>query len=319
MRDITKYDRFYAHYRSWADGEIDFLLVIGDAGLGKSCAYKEVMRGHQYHCLGGRQTPLHVYITLYDAPDRRIVLDDISSLLSDPHFRDMLKSLCDKDPRVLRWGSMTSKLEDRAQSFVCTSPVLIVMNELPAHDPDVDAILDRCDVIRFRPDKTEVLRRMHQLHPSEGKLIELLSLLPAMPSLRTLDKARKWRASKHLNLMEELLAECQVKPEVAQLVQIMEAFPEREWCQRFIAQTGLCDRTYRRHKEFADQLLACRPSPNGCPNVRPAPPEPLPDTSRATPASVDEVTDGSVSVTDSPSVPDRSQEARWSGSSLKIA
>lgn len=274
MHDIFDYARFYAHYRAWNDGEINLLVVIGDAGVGKSCGYRDVLGSRPYHRLGGRQTPLHVYVTLYDAPDLPVVLDDISSLLRDPNFRDMLKSLCDKDPRVLHWGSTTSKLEGRAPTFVCTSPVLIVMNELPPNDPDVKAILDRCDAIRFRPTKAEVIMRMRQLSfSSDGDLIELLNVLPVMPSLRLLDKARRWRASKHLNLVEKLLAECGAKPEVAQLIQIMETFPEREWCQRFIAQTGMTDRTYRRHKQLAEQLLTCRKSPRACPNVHATPPE----------------------------------------------
>jgi hypothetical protein len=167
----------------------------------------------------------------------------------------------------VRWGTTTSKLEGRATSFVCTAPVLIVMNKLPHRDPDVLAILDRCDAIFFKPTKREVIARMRAIFPENEDLVDLVAELPAMPSLRTLVKARRWQKSRHLNLIEELLAECCVPAAVAQLAQIMEALPEQDWCDQYIAATGLTDRTYRRHKQLARQLVEWGESQNPCPNV----------------------------------------------------
>jgi hypothetical protein len=275
IRKVDKYERFHRHLAAWVDGEMTCLLVLGPPGTGKSFGYRTALGNRPYHVFGGRQSPLHVYINLYDDPYRPVVLDDISSLLRDATFRDMLKGLCDTGPRVVRWGTTTSKLEGRATSFACICPVLIVLNKMPARDPDLEAILDRVDAIRFEPTKAEIIARMHELWPEEGELIDLLTELPAMPSLRTLDKARRWKRSAHLNLIEELLGECGVPPPVAQLAQIMEALPERAWCDEYVAATGLTDRTYRRHKQLALQLVECRASQNGCPNVRTAAPAQL--------------------------------------------
>lgn len=258
IRKIDTYERLHRHFASWVDGEEPGLLVLGPAGTGKSFGYRTALGNRPYHVFGGRQSPLHVYITLHDDPRRPVVLDDISALLRDDQFRDMLKGLCDTGPRVIRWGTTTPKLQGRPTSFTCSCPVLIVLNTMPARDPDLEAILDRVDAIRFEPTKFEIIGRMRQLWPEDEDLIELLAELPAMPSLRTLDKARRWKRSAHLNLIEELLAECGVPEPVARLAQFMRRCPESEWCARYLADTGLTERSYRRHKQVALQLLACR-------------------------------------------------------------
>jgi hypothetical protein len=268
IRKVETYDRLERHVRAWVNREIDALVVFGPPGVGKSCAYKTALGNRPHHLFGGRLTPLQAYLALCDAPHLPVVLDDISALLRDDNFRDMLKSLCETSRRVLRWGTTTAKLDGRPTSFTCTSPVLIVLNKLPSRDPDVEAILDRCDAIRFEPTKAEIIARMRALFPEDWELIDLIAELPALPSLRTLVKARKWAKSQELNVIEELLDECGVSAEVAALVQIMESHPEHEWCDLYVRETGLTDRTYRRHRRFADQIVACRKVRRECPNVR---------------------------------------------------
>ena len=276
IRTVDTYDRFHRHLAAWVAREMLCLLVLGPPGTGKSFGYRSALGNRPYVVFGGRQSPLHVYTTLHDDPDRPVVLDDISSLLRDDLFRDLLKGLMDTGPRVVRWGTTTSKLQGRPTSFACTCPVLIVLNNMPARDPDLEAILDRVDAIQFEPTKAEIIARMYELWPEDEELIELLAELPTMPSLRTLDKARRWKRSAHLNLIEELLAQCGVPEPVVRLAQIMEAFPEGQWLQQYVVATGgLTDRSYRRHKRIAEQLLACRRSTGGCPIVRPAAPLPV--------------------------------------------
>lgn len=268
MRKVTTYDRLHRHVRAWVDGEIDSLLVMGRAGTGKTHAYRNAMGSCSYHLFSARQSPLQLFCDLYDAPDRPVVLDDVSSLLTDNNFVDMLKGLCETGRKVIRRGTTTSKLDGRPRSFVCTSRVLIVLNRIPEQNPDVRAILDRCDAIEFAPTKAEVIARMRQVFPSDGPLIDLIAELSVLPSLRTLIKARTWARSRHLDLLEELFDECGVPPPVSALVNIMRTSPEDQWCRRYLAETGLTDRTYRRHRSIALELLDCRRSGDECPNVR---------------------------------------------------
>lgn len=258
MRKVEKYERLQRIVLAWTKLHILRLALFGPAGVGKSYAYKVALGNHPYHLFTGRQSPLHVYKTLCDAPHLPVVLDDISALLRDDNYTDMLKGLVETGQRVVRWGTTTSKLEGRPMSFVPTGPVLIILNKLPANDPDVEAILDRCDAIRFEPTKPEIIAHMREVFPDNQDLIDVIAELPTVPSLRTLTHALDWQRSDDLNVVEELLSECGVSPEISQLVEIMQTSPEREWCERYMQRTGLTDRTYRRHRRFADQIVECR-------------------------------------------------------------
>jgi hypothetical protein len=268
IRIVNRYERYHRHLAAWVDRNVPTLLVMGPPGTGKSCGYRSALGNRPYYVFGGRQSPLQVYMAIHDDPDRPVVLDDIAALLRDDNFRDLLKGLCDTGERTIRWGTTTGKLQGRANAVVCTCPVLIVINGMPKRDPDLEAILDRCDAIRFEPTKVEIIARMRALWPEDQALIDLLAELPVMPSLRTLDKARRWARSPHLDLMEELLAECGVPEPVVRLVEIMETVPADEWCARYMAVTDLTDRTYRRHRPLAERLLATRKSGEGRPIVR---------------------------------------------------
>ena len=268
MRKVETYERFEGHLAAWSDGDVPRLAVLGPTGVGKSQGYSTALGNRRYHLFSGRLTPLELYLRLYDAPDLPVVLDDISALLRHNDFRDMLKGLCETGTRTIRWGTTTPLLKGRNTSTQCNSPVLIVLNKVPKNDPDVEAVLDRCDVIRFEPAKAEIIARMRFLFPEDWELIDLIEELPALPSLRTLIKAQQWKKSKHLNLVEELLSECGVSGPIAGLVRIMESCPEEEWCARYVEETKLTDRTYRRHKYFAEQIVGCRRPPDECPIVQ---------------------------------------------------
>ena len=260
MRVINTYDRFHRHIRAWADGHIDCLLTLGDPGFGKTSSYEHVLGNRPYHQFRARKSALQVYCDLYDAPTLPVVLDDVGNLLKDDNFIDMLKSLCETGKKTIRWGTTTPKLGERKKQFSCTSTVLIVLNRIPEKNADIRAILDRCDTIEFRPTKTEVMARMRDIFPDDGHLIDLLAEQPVMPTLRTLIHARQWARSDHLDLLEELFAECGVPKPISDLVDIMHAHPRGEWCSRYIAVTGLTDRTFRRHKAIASELLSCSKS-----------------------------------------------------------
>ena len=66
------------------------------------------------------------------------------------------------------------------------------------------------------------------------------------------------------------MSECALPDGVHALIKIMTHRPEREWCQRYIEETGMTDRSYRRHKEKAAQIVECHATQSRCPNVRAA-------------------------------------------------
>ncbi len=270
MRTIKQYGRYQRHINAWRDGDIEFLAVFGPPGVGKTHAYLACLGNRAYLRFGGRQSPLEVYKALHDAPHLPVVFDDVAALLRDDCFRDMLKGLCDAPPRIVRWATSTTRLDGRSTSVICTGPVLIVLNKLPSDDEDIAAVLDRFDAVRFQPSKEEIITRMRALWPADRELIDLLAELPGIPSLRTLVRARRWQRSPHLEVIEELLDECGAPQPVVLLATIMVSQPENTWCRTYRERTGLTDRSYRRHKRIAEQLVACRPA-EACPIVRAGP------------------------------------------------
>jgi hypothetical protein len=275
MKKIETYRRFYNYVLAWQAREIDSLVVLGKPGLGKTWAAKRVLANTPHHWFSARQTPLQIYREICDRPDSPVVFDDVSSLLTDNNIVDMLKNLCENEGvKTLRWGSTTAKLEDRPTSFQCMSPVLILLNRMPARNPDVTAVLDRCHHFEFEPTKPQIIGYMREYFPGDAAIIDMLEELSVMPSVRTLQHARDWAKSTHLDLHEELLHECGVPAEVNVLIDIMARHPEREWCARYVEATGKTERTYRRHRKMADQMLACRRREKACPDVRLDPPPP---------------------------------------------
>ena len=124
-----------------------------------------MLEGQPHHFFSARQTPIQVYRVLCRNPDWPVVFDDVSALLRDNNFVGMLKNLCEDSVKTLRWGTTTASREDLPTSFQCTSPVLILVNQIPLKNADVAAVLDRCDNITFAPTKSQVIAYMREYFP----------------------------------------------------------------------------------------------------------------------------------------------------------
>ena len=311
MKTFDKYERFFNYLLTWLGGGIESLVIVGSPGVGKSWAVEELLEGRRHNLFSARQSALQVYKRIHDDPSIPIVFDDVSSLLRDDTMVDMMKNLCERGTSTLRWGTDTPKLEGRPKSFQCNAPVLILLNRIPARNPDLLAVLDRCHNFEFRPTKQQVIAYMRSYFPDDGELIDLLEGMAVMPSVRTLILAREWEMSPHLDLHEELLAECGVPDSVHTLVDIMERFPKAEWRDRYMKATRQTDRQFRRNRRLATQVLACRGSDAACPNVRLVVPElPAPPPS-APPEAIDPDSGHPDTGNPLPGFPDMSDRLRW--------
>lgn len=94
-----------------------------------------------------------------------------------------------------------------------------------------EASVSLADVIEMAQAEAQEMIQALSLESADPGLRERVrkQQMPALPSLRTLDKARRWKRSAHLDLIEELLAECGVPDPVAQLVNIMDSGSGDQW------------------------------------------------------------------------------------------
>lgn len=69
LRPVVTYDDLARHIRSWHEGYIPFLAVIGGPGLGKSFAYEQSLNGTEHHLFKGRSSAFEIFKAVHDEPD----------------------------------------------------------------------------------------------------------------------------------------------------------------------------------------------------------------------------------------------------------
>lgn len=258
MRKVETYERLENFYNAWVDGDVPRLAIVGRGGTGKTHGY-ENLRLPSMHRFVGRTSALKIYETVLDDPSLPIVFDDIRQLLKDPACLDLMKQLCERrKTRTIRWRTRAVPVD--RQSFICTSSVLMVLNWIPKNDHDVDAILDRFDVLHFDPTKSEIIKRM-RLFAKSQKDVDLFAEIDIIPSLRTLEKFQDWKKSPHINELEELYSECGVSQDVMTVCKLLES-QSRTKIKDYAAMTGksysAAKRDFARKSQVARQLLATR-------------------------------------------------------------
>jgi len=255
MRKVGSYERLQNHVKAWIDGDIPFLALIGGPGLGKSYAYEKLLEDAPHHLFKVRATAVQIYNFVHDQPDLPIIFDDVGNITHERTCLDLMKALCDsRVPRTVHWNTNTPILGDRKRSFTTEAPVLLVCNRDLGKNDDVRALLDRADGIIFDPPRSEIISKM-KTFARQPRIVDLIERLPVMPTLRTLEKAERWEASPHLDLEEELIAECRVPDQVVVLVRIMKDVPREKWEATYMEHTGRSRRDYYYTKHIAKQLL----------------------------------------------------------------
>lgn len=171
--DDADYDLYYEGMWRYidlvAEGYRDLLILISKAGLGKS--YQTVHRlrnkgkkkGEDFVTKSGFTTPLELYKTIADNPDKVIVLDDLEGVLSNKRSIAILKQAtwdAEKgDARMVEWDSNTDKLEDTDTSVEFTGQIIMCVNELPDND-------------RFKPVRSRAVK--YQLEFDHQEVADLL-------------------------------------------------------------------------------------------------------------------------------------------------
>jgi hypothetical protein len=150
------------HIAAFAAGHLNFVVLLGPPGVGKSRAVREII-GPGGCWIDGTASTLGLYMEAYCYRDRPIVLDDVDGLYSDKRSVRLLKCLCQSEPvRSVSWLTNAPVLaqNDIPTKFQTSSPLLVIANRWKIGNEDVEALMDRGHILRFAPSPSVVHERI---------------------------------------------------------------------------------------------------------------------------------------------------------------
>lgn len=161
-------------------------IIEGSAGIGKT--YRVISACSRYKDLktdyiSGFTTPASLFIKMYSKRNYDVlILDDVAQLLSSPKNLAFFKSaLWDlKGERWLEYDT-TKNLKDEfgelvPRRFKINARIIIITNNLPKSNPDIEAVKSRISYVKIELPHSELLNILRQVaksyEPTDFKLSE---------------------------------------------------------------------------------------------------------------------------------------------------
>lgn len=163
------------------------LIIQSEPGWGKSTTVEASLKeaGKPFIAVGSYTTPLALFRTLQENPDKLILLDDCSGAFADSRSIALLKAACwtaagCEGRRTVRWESTSSKVTDSTVDF--TGKIIFLVNALP-ENIEANALISRsiCYRLRLREEeKCHLLARAAEnltLYPNPNVAATVLEVL----------------------------------------------------------------------------------------------------------------------------------------------
>lgn len=129
-------------------------VLQGIPGLGKSTAIEMSLKARNlpYQLVGSYSTALGLYLALFDASDKIVVLDDASGIFTNNISMSILKaatwsSAGTDGKRIVKWVSTSNKVP--VTDFDFTGKILLLCNNIPKGN-EMQAFLDRSYVMPLK-------------------------------------------------------------------------------------------------------------------------------------------------------------------------
>lgn len=158
---IRTYEKLEQFAQAFAAGHLNFLILIGRAGVGKSQCVRRSL-SNSVCWIDGTASPFGIYLSAWEYRDQLLVLDDVDGMYANQNGVRLLKCLCQSDAvKSVSWQSQAGELSKRniPRHFQTRSRVAIIGNQWTATNADVVALMDRGHVVLFEPDAVEVHRQ----------------------------------------------------------------------------------------------------------------------------------------------------------------
>src|SRR5690606_19437496 len=129
---IVTYEELVQYSRAFANRDINFLLLVGSPGSGKSRQMKSELADIRHVWIDNHVTNLGLYCNVFEASKAPRVMDDINQLLNHKLACSLTKALTQTEPvRCVSWESTTKVLEEKGipNQFSTSSPVCLIANQ----------------------------------------------------------------------------------------------------------------------------------------------------------------------------------------------
>ena len=161
MATLTTYSHVEHLLQTFSSGVYDFLILEGDAGIGKSRFVSNFLEESDiYHVkIQGKITAIQFYETLYTFQDAIIVLDDIPTSASMYDFWNLLLQVCQSEPvKTVNWKTRGKLAEGIPSQFETTSRIVYLCNDWHAKNTYAPALESRGFHVKFHPTSEEILQ-----------------------------------------------------------------------------------------------------------------------------------------------------------------
>jgi hypothetical protein len=155
---VTTYAEFKDDIQRFVRGLYNFLIVIGDTGIGKTETIRRALPRGNYGETSGKPSAFGLYCFCHDHRDQFLLLDDLSpKVYTDPATNAMLKRLTEtKKTKQLDWTTKAATDRGYPQTFKTNSRVIITVNDWQGTSQHIKAIEGRAKIVLFKPTLHEV-------------------------------------------------------------------------------------------------------------------------------------------------------------------
>lgn len=168
---LTTFRELHDFTLKWANGELkDNIVVVGDGGLGKSYAVRDVSDVLRFD---GHMTPFRAFQLGYEQPHYNIIWDDMDDIFSNKQMVKLLKQFCElDDTKRICFG--TTRQHEAEDSYEFYGHNMVVLNDLRKVGKNLKALLTRFLVVKFVPSRLEVLKQL-KVFAKDKEIIEEMS------------------------------------------------------------------------------------------------------------------------------------------------
>lgn len=207
---VRDYDKFEKYITTFAHGHLNLLILISNAGTGKSYSVRKAI-GDQALWIEGSASAFGIYQALYKHLHVPVVIDDVDELFRDRSAIRLLKCLCQTDPvkRISWHTNSTGNKSGIPEQFKTTSQTIIIANEWETLNHNVGAVQDRGHLIFFEPTNYSLHKKVaewfwdQEIYDFVGRNLFLLPNL----SMRNYVNAEELKSA-GLDWMDVFYAEC---------------------------------------------------------------------------------------------------------------